>query len=129
MITYKTTTKKGFGRGKTLGFPTINMEIPDVLLQEQRGIYAAKVTIGGVQCDAALYFGPPITFGVTTEQLEVYLLDATHFEHMILGESIECTHYAFIRPVATFPDSESLVMQMHQDIERVRDELREVPRE
>jgi riboflavin kinase / FMN adenylyltransferase len=124
MITYSTTTKKGFGRGKTLGFPTINMEIPERVLQEKRGIYAARVTLGAHIYDAALYFGPPITFGVTNEQLEVYLIDTPSLETTEEKTSITCSHIAYIRPVVTFSNTESLISQIHNDIIAVRDVLR-----
>ncbi len=120
MITYNTTTKPGFGRGKTLGFPTINMEIPDALLNEKRGIYAARVTLQGATYSAALYFGPPITFGITTEQLEVYLLDVTDLSPTPHNTPIACTHVAFIRDIATFKDAETLTQQMHADVAMTR---------
>jgi riboflavin kinase / FMN adenylyltransferase len=116
MITYNTTTKKGFGRGKTLGFPTINMVIPEILQKEKRGIYAARVTLGTQLYDAALYFGPPITFGDTTEQLEVYLLSGAEIIDTPAGTPIQCSHVAFIRDVATFDTPEALTLQMHADI-------------
>lgn len=125
MITYKTTTKPGFGRGKTLGFPTINMEIPDVLLKETRGIYAARVTLLGKTYDAALYFGPPITFGITTEQLEVYLLDVTDLPPTPHNTPITCSHIAFIRDIAIFKDAETLTLQMHADVAAVKTALKQ----
>lgn len=123
MITYNTQTKKGFGRGKTLGFPTINMQIPEKLRTERRGIYAARVTISDKKYDAALYFGPPITFGDTTEQLEVYLLDAPHLEDIPVAMDISCTHIAFIRDVATFDTTGALTEQMNADIVAVKEAL------
>ncbi len=120
MITYSTTTKPGFGRGKTLGFPTINMEIPDILLAEKRGIYAARVTLTGITYDAALYFGPPITFGITTEQLEIYLLNATDLPETPHNTPITCTHVAFIRDIATFATANALILQMRDDVTKIR---------
>lgn len=125
MITYNTTTKPGFGRGKTLGFPTINMEIPDILLTEKRGIYAARVILAGITYDAALYFGPPITFGITTEQLEVYLLDAADIRHTPHSTPITCSHVAFIRDIATFENTDALVLQMHADVTAVKTALKQ----
>ena len=119
MISYNTQTRKGFGRGKTLGFPTVNMDIPKELTEARRGIYAARITIGDVTHNAALYFGPPITFGVTTEQLEAYLID-TAVSEIEPGTALSCTHVAFIRDVQTFPDSQSLIAQMHDDVASVR---------
>ncbi len=122
MISYNTNTRKGFGRGKTLGFPTVNMEIPKELTDAKRGIYAAQVTIEGTTHDVALYFGPPITFGVTTEQLEAYFIDE-HIPEIAPATALSCTHVAFIREVQAFPDSESLIAQMHDDVTAVRKAL------
>ena len=70
---------KGKGRGKVIGFPTINLDIPSGLSLED-GIYAAWVTIGDRRYKGALHFGPIPTFDETTKSLEVFLLDATEEE-------------------------------------------------
>jgi FAD synthase len=60
---FKTITVQGHGRGKDLGFPTINMQVlPEMVLGMKEGIYAARVTISGQNQGAAyggaLYYGP-----------------------------------------------------------------------
>ena len=73
-MTFTTRQIKGHGRGKLLGFPTINMEIPtgmDLL----EGIYAAWISIGGKTFMGALHYGPVPVFGQQTNSLEVFLLD------------------------------------------------------
>jgi FAD synthase len=95
------------------------MDIPHEALSMRRGIYAAIVVIGETRYHAALYFGPPITFGITTDQLEAYLLDT---EAVVLNEHTDLSveFVAHIRDVEVFPDSDALIRQMHLDVQDVR---------
>ncbi|MBI5619675.1 riboflavin kinase, partial [Candidatus Gottesmanbacteria bacterium] len=70
---------KGKGRGKLLGFPTINLEIPEGLTLKE-GIWAVWVTIAGKRYGGALHFGPVPTFREREKSLEVFLLDASEAE-------------------------------------------------
>jgi len=117
---FKSTTIKGAGRGKGLGFPTINMVVPaDISLTLQRGIYAVRVFVNEQDYNGALYFGPASTFGETVNQLEVYLLN----EVMVSvnpGEEIEIEIVGFVRTPENFSSPELLVLKMAEDVEKVR---------
>ncbi|MEK7119861.1 MAG: riboflavin kinase [Patescibacteria group bacterium] len=107
---------KGKGRGKVIGFPTINLDIPSGLSLED-GIYAAWVTIGDRRYKGALHFGPIPTFDETTKSLEVFLLDAT--EEELIGmenEAIKIDTVKKIRDIIKFDTTGELTKQIREDI-------------
>jgi riboflavin kinase/FMN adenylyltransferase len=108
--------EKGAGRGKGLGFPTLNLPLAPG--QEVRhGIYAMRVTHGGRRYGAAGYAGPRPTFGEDQPVLEAYLFD---FAGDLYGEEVEIEFLAFLRPDQTFADGEALAAQMRKDAEAAR---------
>lgn len=110
---------KGIGRGKNLGFPTINLTIPEEILLEH-GIYAAWIDIGGRAYKGALHFGPVPTFGEKDPQLEVYLLDVTDDNFPNTEDvNIEVDIVERIRDVQMFDEAVDLVEQIAKDVEKV----------
>lgn len=109
---YTTTIVSGHGRGKFLGYPTLNMVIPNSFSQKQ-GIYAGYVWIDDKQFLGAFHYGPVPTFDQTELSLEVFVLDA-NISKNIHGISFELVHY--LRPVASFSDKEALIKQIKADV-------------
>src|SRR4051812_38491831 len=117
---FKTTTVRGHGRGKSLGFPTINMIIPTSLpLKLPQGVYAARTTINEQKYIGALYYGPATVFGQKEPSLELYLFDTAGF-YIGNGEEIEVDVVKFIRPAKDFEFPELLVKQMEEDVATIR---------
>ncbi len=114
--------EKGAGRGKGLGFPTVNFPLSpgqDV----RHGIYAMRVHHDGGRHDAAGYVGARPTFGEGAPVLEAYLLD---FEGDLYGAEIEAEFIAFLRPDQVFDDGASLAVQMEKDCAAARTVLRRI---
>ena len=65
----------GDQRGRTLGFPTANLNIYPGLLWPGDGIYATWATIGGKRHLSATSIGVRPTFGLTQRLVEVYVMD------------------------------------------------------
>ena len=121
---YTSRSIKGHGRGAGLGFPTINMRIPeDLPLSVKDGIYAAWVTIRKVKFPAALYYGKSATFNGTEHSLEVYLIDEKSL-YIQPDEPIEFEVVSFIRGDEKFDTVEQLVLHMGYDIEKIREILK-----
>lgn len=112
---------KGDGRGKHLGYPTLNLVVPSQI-PLAHGIYAAKITIEGKKYQGALHFGPVPTFAKTATTLEVYLLDATAVPEKVLTGKlpIEVEIIARLREVITFKTKAELVAQISQDVQAVK---------
>ena len=124
MTKFTTTTVQGHGRGKGLGFPTINMIVPEnIPLIMQQGVYAARAKVGEEKYNGALYYGPAVTFGEKEIALEIFLLDTSGF-YIGHGEQIEIEAVKFIRPVMTFGLPELLVRQMEADEAAIRSILK-----
>lgn len=121
---FTTTSIHGHGRGKGLGFPTVNMVIPaNVPLGLMPGVYAARAKIADEKYNGALFYGPASTFGEKEITLEIYLFDTAGF-HMNAGEEIEIEIVKYIRPVIKFDLPELLIVQMERDEESVREVLK-----
>jgi len=113
---YATAIITGKGRGKRIGYPTLNLIIPDALKAEH-GIYAGRVFIGGKRYGAAIHFGPIPTFQEQIPTLEAFLLDTVLDEP---PESIEFELTLFIREIKYFSDTRELSAQIARDVSDAR---------
>lgn len=117
----------GAQRGRTLGFPTANLDAIPVLIPSQ-GVYAARVlrvdtlTNGMLESAekklVALHIGPNPTFGEDAKKVEAHILD---FQGDLYGATIELELLSEIRGVQKFPSKEALLEQLAQDIQRTRE--------
>ncbi|MFA7315800.1 MAG: riboflavin kinase [Candidatus Paceibacterota bacterium] len=117
---FKTQQIKGQGRGHQIGFPTINLAVPDTLVLDE-GVYASWVTINDVPYKGALHYGAVPTFDQEDRSIEVFLLDET--DETIPethGVVIEVDIVEYIREVKKFSDSFILSDQIAKDVSRVR---------
>lgn len=113
---FKSKQIQGKGRGKLLGFPTINLEVPKTF-QLEDGIYAVKVFISGQEFIGALHFGPIPTFNETQKTLEVFLIDINpsavpETENL----DIEIETIKLLREVLSFKNQEDLAKQIGEDV-------------
>ncbi len=123
LLQFKSHSVRGHGRGKTLGFPTINLEIRgNIAFELSDGIYAAWVYRQEKKYPAALYIGPVPVFGQKEKSLELYLLDEFNF-YVPEGEEIVFEPVKHIRGVENFSSPELLVLQMEKDVQAVRNVL------
>lgn len=106
----------GAGRGKELGFPTLNFKLApgqDV----RHGIYAMRVHHAGARYHAAGYVGPRPTFGADEPVLEAYLLD---FSGDLYDHEVEVEFIDFLRPDHAFDTPDALAAQMGKDCDTAR---------
>ncbi|WP_242361026.1 riboflavin biosynthesis protein RibF [Limosilactobacillus antri] len=103
----------GLARGRTLGFPTANIEAPENELLPGIGVYAVTVQVGGHWYGGMASVGHNITFGKAAKlTVEIYLFD---FRRMIYGEEVKVRWYQYIRGEEKFAGADELVAQMKHD--------------
>ena len=115
------TVVHGEQRGRTLGFPTINVAPPPEKLLPQDGIYATWVTVDGRRYRGATSLGVRPTFGGGPRKLESFLLD---FSGDIYGHEATVAFVERLRDEERFDSAEALSRQIARDVERTRLALR-----
>jgi len=104
--------------GRTLGFPTANIEISNPYkIMPPPGIYAAKVG----EYLAALYIGSRPTLSPNGKRvIEVYILD---FEGDLYGQNLTVQVLDFIRPDKKLESLEDLKAQIERDKKMIQQRL------
>ena len=102
--------KKQSGRGKSLGFPTANIDAPATI---EDGLYIGLTN----KKPSLIFIGANETFGETDRRAEIYLLD---FAGDLYDQQIEVETLKKIREVIRFDSKEALVEQMKKDEKEAR---------
>lgn len=128
--------RHGDQRGRQLGFPTANLNVPDHLACPADGVYAGWVTRldkldshgfrlpKGVRPDvwpAAISVGTNPTFDGHVRRVESYVLDRDDLE--LYGALLAVDFVAHIRGQVRFDGIDSLIVTMRHDVERTRELL------
>jgi riboflavin kinase/FMN adenylyltransferase len=113
---YEATIISGKGRGKKLGFPTINLRIPE-RFDFPFGIYAGHIKIGSQQFRAAFHYGPIPTFNHSVASLEAFALDASLAS---LPKNISFELLAYVREIKKCSSSEGLSLAIAHDVLRAK---------
>jgi riboflavin kinase/FMN adenylyltransferase len=97
--------------GRTLGFPTANLTLGD-LIEPRRGVYAVKAIVDGGSLDGVANFGRRPTVGSQAPLLEAHLFD---FSGDLYGKEIEVAFVRFIRDEKKFDGLDALKAQIAED--------------
>jgi len=112
---------RGRGRGRTIGFPTANIE-PSTELIPPAGVYAVELQISGQDQSRAgvanLGFRP--TFAEKEFAIEVHLFDC---DTSLYGERVQVSFVERIRDEMKFSGPDALVAQITKDANQVRSML------
>ena len=114
------TVVTGDQRGRTIGFATANVEIPNGLCLPSDGVYAGVYRRpDGSEHACAINLGRRPTFYVNAEHslLEAHLLD---FAGDLYGEDAAVTFVAFLRSEKQFAGIDELKTQLKLDVEHAR---------
>lgn len=112
---------RGNGRGKGLGYPTANVEVPEDAAVPADGVYAGwLVRADGARLPAAISIGTNPTFDGTERRVEAYALDV---DLDLYGEHVAVDFAERLRGMVKFDDVEGLVEQMADDVRRTREVL------
>lgn len=110
----------GDHRGRLLGFPTANLNVPERKLIPANGIYAVRVRLGLEWFKGAANIGVRPQFGGGPRLVEVYILD---FDRDIYGQELEVHFVTRLRDEMKFSSVDALVQQMRQDVAKTREIL------
>lgn len=112
------TVVRGDGRGRKLGFPTANVEVPDPdKLLPAEGIYVVRAVLREGTVDGVLHLGPRPTFADASASVEVYLLD---WGGDLYGRHVRVDFCARLRGVERFDDAATLIRAMEADVAAAR---------
>ena len=106
----------GARRGRTIGFPTANLDAIDTLVPAH-GVFAGRAYFRQTQYMAAIHIGPNPTFGEQRTKVEVHILD---FDQMVYGEVLEVDFLHKLRGIRQFEDHAELVAQLRADVQQAR---------
>ncbi len=112
---------KGAGRGRALGTPTANLDVPDKVILPKVGIYAGYLEHDGQRHKAVISVGYNPTFEERDRPIvEVHALDV---DADLYGKVIrvEFTHH--LRDEVKFESAEALTEQIRRDIAQARELL------
>jgi riboflavin kinase/FMN adenylyltransferase len=115
----------GAQRGRTIGFPTANVEVPAERAVPANGVYAAWARLSPTQgapqeptrYRAVVNIGTRPTFDNGLRAVEAHLLD---FGRDIYGQRLILDFVARLRPEQRFGSVKELVAQIHRDVEQAR---------
>lgn len=107
---------KGDQLGRTLGYPTANLELADEdKIRLGHGVYAVYADINGERKKGMLSIGTRPTLVASGEKIEVHLFD---FDETIYGETLKVTVEHFLRGQEKYPSLDVMVQQLHKDKEQ-----------
>ncbi|HYU82047.1 MAG TPA: bifunctional riboflavin kinase/FAD synthetase [Candidatus Polarisedimenticolia bacterium] len=107
----------GAKRGRALGFPTINLALPNERLLPRDGIYAVWAEMGEGRFKAAATLGVRPTMGGGERVLEAYLLDVTG---EIYADEVEVAFMKRLRDEIAFASPAELSAQIARDVEETK---------
>jgi riboflavin kinase / FMN adenylyltransferase len=114
----------GQGRGRLLGFPTLNLELGSRRkLLPPHGVYAVRVEGRDAAFGGMMNLGPRPTFGDEAVTLEVHLFEASGDWY---GATVRVEFVARLRDTIKFSGPTELVEQLHRDAEHARSALTEL---
>ena len=99
--------------GRTIGFPTANIEIPEPYkLIPAIGIYAVRIQVGNVVRNGMLYIGHRPVIDGKILRIEVNIFD---FDEDIYGQEIQVIFVSRIRGDMSFKDLQGLKEKLNED--------------
>lgn len=116
---------EGDQRGRTIGFPTANVPVPESMAWPTDAVYAGwYIRPDGERHLAAINIGRRPTFYEHAEQsvLEAHLID---FDGDLYGEQAQVQFERLLRSEQRFDGIDALAAQLKQDIQRTREVLSE----
>jgi riboflavin kinase/FMN adenylyltransferase len=106
--------------GGTLGFPTVNLRVPEGVIVPAFGVYATRVQIGAASCAAVTNVGvrPTVEDNDGRVTVEGFMLD---FDGDLYGQRLRMAFYARLRGEKKFPSLEALSKEIGHNARQTRE--------
>ena len=112
--------------GRTLGFPTANLELPREYMLINGGVYACLVDYNGLTYKAMANIGHRPTIGDRSEDRPIIEVNLFDFDGDLYGKQIRVQFIDRIRDEVKFNGLDALKAQLEQDRGKVKEILSEV---
>jgi riboflavin kinase/FMN adenylyltransferase len=112
--------------GSTLGFPTVNLRVPDRVIVPAYGVYATKVYVQD-QCYMAVTnvgVRPTVEDNDGRVTVEGFILD---FEGNLYGQQVRMEFYHRLRGEKKFPSLQALAEEVARNAQQTRAYFAQVP--
>ncbi|MGI6657981.1 MAG: bifunctional riboflavin kinase/FAD synthetase [Dethiobacteraceae bacterium] len=116
----------GDGRGRTLGFPTANLQPPPEIILPANGVYLTQVKVKEEEYWALTNVGLRPTFNKDEISVEVYLLTA---QKNLYQQELIVSFLQRIREERKFPDASALVAQIQADVRQAKNMIKKMSAE
>jgi riboflavin kinase/FMN adenylyltransferase len=109
----------GDRRGRTIGFPTANLQVWEMRAIPASGVYACRATVNGITYQAVTNIGVRPTFEASPvpPRVESHLLD---FDQDIYGEKLQLEFVSRLRGEQRFASASELIAQIQGDVRAAR---------
>ena len=112
-LSYNLPVIKGKQIGRTMGFPTINQEIPDYMVKPKNGVYKSWTVAEGKTYRSITNIGVKPTVGYTGEAvMETHIIG---FEGDLYGKNVNVALREYIRDERRFDNLDELKNQLESD--------------
>ena len=119
ILTQKVTRGKGIGHS-ALGFPTVNLRVPEGVIIPAFGVYATRVWFDGEVRAAVTNVGvrPTVTDNDGRVTVEGFILD---FDGDLYGREVRVEFHKRLRGERKFPTMEALAEEIRRNAEQTRE--------
>ena len=105
--------------GRNMGFPTINLEIPEDKFVARRGVYCSRVTLGNRILYGVTNIGRrPTVEDAVNDVVETFIFD---FDEDIYGASVKVELLRFLRPEQAFSSVDELIKAVEENKAQARE--------
>lgn len=111
---------RGQSRGKAMGYPTVNLDVPREIALPKAGVYATIACIEGEMYKGVTNVGTRPTFRGKAVTVETHII---RFDGDIYGKALRVLFVKRLRDEKRFESAEALACQISQDVERAKDIL------
>lgn len=107
---------RGESRGRTLGFPTVNLRTAAQVIPGD-GVYAGQTLVDDIRYPCAISIGHKATFGDGPKSVEAHLIG---FSGELYGRTLRLEFHRRLRDQRRFESVDALAAQLQRDVEAAR---------